>query len=187
MSNALAVDLREDIWTYEDYLTLPNDGKTYQIIGGDLFMTAAPLIYHQAISRNLAFIIWEFVKDHDIGDVFFSPIDVVFSSTNVVQPDIIYISKERLDIKKEKAIFGAPDLIIEILSPTTLQMDVLLKKVLYQRFGVREYWIVDPKEQKVDVFVLEGGKYEPKGTFFHQDVVEVKMIQGLKVNLTDVF
>ncbi|MBI4752822.1 Uma2 family endonuclease [Candidatus Desantisbacteria bacterium] len=119
MSTALAVDLKEDIWTYEDYLTLPNDGKTYQIVGGDLFMTAAPLIYHQAISRNLAFIIWEFVKEHDMGEMFNAPVDIVFSSTNVVQPDIIYISKERLDIKKEKAIFGAPDLVIEILSPTT--------------------------------------------------------------------
>ncbi|MFH1898653.1 MAG: Uma2 family endonuclease [Candidatus Desantisbacteria bacterium] len=187
MSNALAVDLREDIWTYEDYLTLPNDGKTYQVIGGDLFMTAAPLIYHQAISRNLAFIIWEFVKDHDMGEVFNSPVDIVFGSTNVVQPDIVYVSKKRLDIIREKAIFGAPDLVIEILSPTTLQMDVLLKKALYQRFGVREYWIVDPKEQKVEVFVMEGGKYESKGIFFQQDVVEVRMIQGLKVNLTDVF
>lgn len=187
MSNALAIDLREDIWTYEDYLKLPIDGKTYQIIGGNLFMTAAPLIYHQAISRNLAFIIWEFVKDHDMGDVFFSPIDIVFSSVNVVQPDIIYISKERLDIKKEKAVFGAPDLVIEILSPTTMEIDVLFKKTIYQRFGVREYWLVDPTEKKVEVYFLEGGKYEAKGIFFQDDVVEVRMIQGLGVELTNVF
>lgn len=187
MSNALAIDLKEDIWTYEDYLKLPNDGKTYQIIGGNLFITAAPVVYHQAISRNLAFIIWKFIKEHDMGEMFNAPIDIVFSSVNVVQPDIIYISKERLDIKKEKAIHGATDLVIEILSPTTMEIDVLFKKRLYQRFGVREYWMIDPKEKKVEVYFLEGGKYEAKGIFFQHDVVEVRMIQGLRVELTEVF
>ncbi len=187
MSNALAIDLGENIWAYEDYLKLPVDGKTYQIIGGNLFMTAAPLVYHQAISRNLGFIIWEFVKEHDMGEEYDAPIDVVFSSVNVVQPDIIYISKERLNIKKEKAIYGAPDMVIEILSPTTREMDVLFKKALYQRFGVREYWLVDPEEKKVEVFFIEGGKYEAKGIFYQHDVVEVRMIQGLSVNLDDIF
>ena len=187
MSNALAIDLGEDIWTYEDYLKLPVDGKTYQIIGGNLFMVAAPVVYHQAISRNLEFIIWEFVKEHDMGEVFDAPIDIVFSSVNVVQPDIIYISKERLAIKKEKAVYGAPDLVIEILSPTTMEMDMLFKKALYQRFGVREYWLVDPEEKKVEVFFIEGGKYKEKGVFFQHDVVQVRMIQGLSVDLNEVF
>lgn len=187
MSNALAVDLKEDIWTYEDYLTLPNDGKKYQIIGGNLYMSPPPIVYHQTVSRNLEFILWEFVKKHSMGDIFFAPIGVVFDNTNVVEPDIIYISNEKMGIKKEKAIFGAPDLIIEILSPSTLKVDVLLKKTLYQRFGVREYWMIDPKKKKVEVYFLEEGQYILQGIFSQQDTVEVKTIQGLKVDLADVF
>ncbi|MEW5766941.1 MAG: Uma2 family endonuclease [bacterium] len=187
MSTATAIDLKEDIWTYEDYLHLPNDGKTYQVIGGELFMAPAPLVYHQTLSRNLAFIIWNFVKKHDLGEVFFAPVDIIFSQINVTQPDIIYIAKERLGIKKEKGIFGAPDWIIEILSPSTSNLDLRMKKQLYQSFGVREYWIVDSSEKKLQVYFLKGGSYTVKEVYFQTDVVEVKTIKGLKINLAEVF
>lgn len=181
------VNLDEEIWTYQDYLKLPNDRNTYQIIGGKLFMTPAPSSYHQRISRNLEFILWSHVKKNDLGEVFYAPIDAVFSSVNVVQPDIVFISKEKLRIVKEKGIFGSPDLIVEIISPSTSEMDIKLKKDLYQRFGVREYWIVYPEGKKIEVFRLEGGSYKLKGTFLEDDTMESKLFQGLKINLREVF
>ena len=182
-----AVDLKEDIWTYQDYLHLPDDGKTYQIIGGELIMAPAPSLSHQGVSRNLEFIIWNFVKRHNLGEVFDAPVDVIFSQVNVAQPDIVYISSSRLNKLKEKGVFGAPDWVIEILSPSTSDMDLRLKHQLYQRFGVREYWIVDPTEKQVEVYLLQGGGYILKGLFLEKDTVEVETIKGLKISLEEVF
>lgn len=182
-----AVDLKENIWTYEDYLHLPCDGKTYQIIGGELTMAPAPSLSHQGISRNLEFIIWNFVKEHDLGEVFDAPVDVILGPVNVTQPDIVYISRPRLSIARENGIFGPPDWIIEIISPSSPEVDTRLKYQLYQRFGVREYWIVDPDEKKVEVYLLEGGGYRLKGVFLKEDTIEVGVIKDLKVDLKEVF
>mgnify|MGYP000103035889 FL=1 len=122
MENPL-IDLNQNIWTYQDYRELPSDGKTYQIIGGRLFMAPAPSTPHRDISGNLGFIIRSFVKEHSVGKIYNAPIDVVFSSVNVVQPDIIFISSKRLKIIKEEGIFGAPDWIIEIISPPSEKID----------------------------------------------------------------
>lgn len=184
---ASTIDINQEIWTYEDYRELPNDGKIYQVIGGKLLMAPAPSTQHQDVSRNLEFIVWSFVKSHNSGKVYNAPTDVVFSSVNVVQPDIIFIAKNRLSIIKEKGIFGAPDWVIEIVSSSTREVDIKLKKDLYERFGVREYWIVYPEEKKIEVYLLEGGNYKFKGTFLKNDILEVNTIEGLKVNLKEVF
>ena len=181
------MDLNQNIWTYEDYRELPNDGKTYQVIGGKLFMRPAPSTRHQKICRNLSFIIWNFVKEHNLGEIYNAPIDVVFRSVNVVQPDIIFVSKGRLKIIKEKGIFGAPDWIIEIISPSTDKIDIKLKKDLYEYFGVREYWIVYPDDEKVEVYLLKEGRYRLKGAFSKNETLKSEIIQGLKVNLGEVF
>jgi len=181
------VDLNQNIWTYEDYRELPNDGKTYQVIGGKLFMTPAPSTRHQDISGNLGFIIRRFVKEHSAGKVYNAPINVVFSSVNVVQPDIVFISRNRLRIIKEKAIFGAPDWIIEILSPSSDKIDIKLKKDLYEHFGVREYWIIYPDDEKLEVYLLKEGKFKLRGTFSKNETVEVNVIENLKVNLKEIF
>jgi len=181
------VNLDEEIWTYEDYLKLPPDGKTYQIIGGKLFMTPAPTPYHQKVSRNLEFILWSWVKENNLGEVLYAPVDVVFSSVNVVQPDIIFISKNKIEILKERGIFGAPDLIVEIISPSTSELDIKLKKDLYQRFGVKEYWIVYPREKKIQVYQLKGGTYRLKGVFLGEDIIRSELIKGLEINLKEVF
>ena len=121
----------EDIWTYRDYLDLPIDGKTYEIIGGNLSMAPAPRIRHQKVSRNLELSIWEYVRKNELGEVYYAPINVIFDELNVVQPDLIYISRERARIIKEEGIFGASDLIIEILSPQNVGADMKRKKQLY--------------------------------------------------------
>lgn len=181
------VDVNQNIWTYEDYRGLPNDRKTYQIMGGRLLMTPAPSTRHQDISGNLGFIIRSFAKEHHSGKIYNAPIYVIFSSVNVVQPDLVFISKNRLKIIKEKGIFGAPDWIIEILSPSSDKIDIKLKRDLYERFGVREYWIVYPDEKKVEVYLLKEARYKPKGTFSQDETLEVNVIEDLKVNLKEIF
>ena len=182
-----SIDVGQEVWTYEDYRELPNDRKIYQVIGGKLLMVPAPSTRHQSVSRNLEFIIWSFVKSYNLGVVYYAPIDVVFSSVDIVQPDIVFIAKNRLAIVKEKGIFGAPDWVIEIVSSSTSKIDVKLKKDLYERFGVREYWIVYPEDEKVEVYLLKEGDYKLRGVFLKHDILQVSTIEKLKVNLEEVF
>lgn len=105
----------------------------------------------------------------------------------MVQPDIVFISKDRLKILKEKGVFGAPDLIVEIISSSTLELDIKFKKELYQRFGVRQYWIVYPSEKKIEVFHLKGGSFKVEGTFLKEDTMEPELFPQLKINLRKIF
>jgi Uma2 family endonuclease len=178
---------RGDVWTYQEYLELPEDGKRYEILKGRLAMTPAPSTKHQDVSRNLGSILWNFVKKHGLGKVYFAPVDVIFDQVNVVQPDLIYISKERKELIKDAGIFGAPDLIIEIQSPGTLHVDAKRKKEIYERFGVREYWIVDPSEKKAEIFILKGGGYILEGIYTESDTIKCKTIRELSVSLAEVF
>jgi len=111
-------------FTYQDYLNLPDDGKRYEVINGELIIVAAPNTLHQIASGNLEFALRTFLTKHKIGKIFDAPIDVVLSDNNVVQPDILFIAKNNYHIITEKNISGAPDLIIEILSPTTAYYDL---------------------------------------------------------------
>ncbi|MFQ5770648.1 MAG: Uma2 family endonuclease, partial [bacterium] len=112
-------------YTYQDYVNLPEDGKRYEIINGDLIMTPAPFTIHQKVSANIVDKLRPFVKKNQKGEVFYAPVDVVLSETNVVQPDILFISNEHSNIITEKNISGVPDLVIEILSPTTGYYDLI--------------------------------------------------------------
>ena len=146
--------------TYDDYRQLPDDGKQYQIIGGDLYITPAPSPYHQEISLNLATILSNYVKQHKLGMVYTAPIDVVLSMTDVVQPDLVYIAKNRLNIITKKNIVDAPDLVVEILSEHTETIDRQKKLALYEKHGVKEYWIADPAEKVIEQFVLKKEKLQ---------------------------
>ena len=172
-------------FTYQDYLQFPDDGKTYQIIEGELHMTPAPVPYHQSISRNLEHILWGFVRKKDLGKVYYAPCDIVFSEENVVQPDIFFISKEREHIIGEKYIHEAPDLIIEILSPRTKELDQKLKAKLYETFGVKEYWLVDPEKKEIEVLTLTQEGYSSFGVF--TESLSSPILKGLTVGLSEVF
>lgn len=141
-------------FTYEDYLRLP-EGRRYEIIDGDLFMTPAPTPYHQLVAINLLTSLREHVLARRLGTVLIAPCDVVLSQTDVVQSDVLFISAERSSIITEKYISAAPDLVVEVLSPGTAERDQTLKRKLYARFGVRELWIVDPEKKTVEVLVNE--------------------------------
>ncbi len=146
-------------YTYEDYLNLPDDGNRYEIINGDLIMTASPVTSHQKISIFLSTEIQVYVTKENIGFVFYSPYDVIFDDKNIYQPDILFISKENKNIITEENIKGSPDLIVEILSPSTAYYDLFEKKEVYEKFGVKEYWIVDPQKHWIEIYTLKQNKY----------------------------
>lgn len=174
-------------YTYEDYLKTPDDMR-YELIEGDLIMTPSPETRHQRISGRLYFEIRRFVAENDIGEVFYAPCDVYLDNENVVQPDILFISKERIDIIGKKNVQGAPDLIIEILSEGNAYRDTIQKKKLYARFGVREYWIVAPDDEMVEVYQLKGeGEYQLHKTYIKKGVIESLVLSGLKIDLKEVF
>ncbi|UCE08698.1 MAG: Uma2 family endonuclease [bacterium] len=147
-------------FTYQDYLDLPNDGKRYEVMKGELIMAPAPNTIHQTISNNLEDELRSFLKKQKLGKIFHVPYDVIFSETDVVQPDILVILIERLGNITENYLDGAPDLIIEILSPKTAHYVLLEKKELYERSGVKEYWIVDPRRLRVMIYVNQGNRFE---------------------------
>lgn len=173
--------------TYDDYLTLPNDGKRYELIEGELYMTPAPTTEHQAISFRLEHLLYDFVSQSNRGYIYHAPIDIVLSMTDVVEPDIIYFSKEREYIITKRNIIAAPDLVIEILSEGTETIDRTIKKTLYEKHGVKEYWIVDPDKKTIDYFVLKNNKFERCGLFLIDDSFFSCFLPELKVVVKEIF
>ena len=177
-------------WTYEEYLTLPEGGPfRFEIIDGELCMTPSPNSRHQEISMNMAGIIWSFLKKNPIGKSFPAPYDVVFSQDplQVAEPDLVFVSKARASIVTEKNIQGVPDLLVEILSPSTAANDRRVKLSLYERFGVPEYWIVDPETETVQVFRLSDGRYGAYLEFQKGDTLNSPLLPGLSIPLAEVF
>jgi Uma2 family endonuclease len=174
-------------FTYEDYLSLPDDGKRYQVIEGEIYMVPAPAPYHQDIVGKLFVLLRTFVEERGLGRVYFAPCDVVLSEGDIVQPDIFIISKEREHIITERNIQGPPDLVIEILSPLTAKLDKMLKKKIYERFGVEEYWLVDPEGEEIEVLTLKRGSYESMGVFGIEQSFESCLLEGLRISLEELF
>ncbi len=142
--------------TWEDVLRMPDDGNRYEFIGGRLYVTAAPVVRHHRVTEALQSRLRQMLQAPGHGEVFYAPLLVEFPGTgDRVQPDIFFVSNERRGIVGEKQVTGAPDLVVEILSPSTAHRDRGIKLDLYARRGVREYWIVDPVEDVVDVWRFE--------------------------------
>ncbi len=172
--------------TYEDYLKLPDD-KRYELIEGELIMTPSPVPMHQRIVGKLFFAIKSFLIKNNFGEVFIAPLDVYFDDENVVQPDIIFISNDRKEIIKDKNIQGAPDLVIEILSEATAYRDLIIKKKVYEKYGVKECWIVAPEHKVVEIYFLKNGQFSTLKTYNEKDTLESEVIAGLKINLNEIF
>ena len=173
--------------TYEDYLTLPDDGKRYEIIDGGLAVTPSPATRHQTASRRIQHKLMSALEDTGRGFVFDAPMDLILDKENVVQPDLVYISAENKKIIERKNIQGVPDLLVEILSPSTRRRDVLVKSVLYARFGVPSYWIVDPEIDRIETFQLENGSYKPSGVFSAPEVMHPPEFPDVELPLDYVF
>ena len=171
--------------TYEDYHRLP-EGAPYQLIGGELIMTPATTPYHQIIAQNLNRELLK-LQEKKIGKVLFAPIDVYLSETETYQPDLIFIVNERRNIIGEDKIEGAPDLVIEILSPGTAYYDLKHKMRVYEKKGVREYWIVDPIEKSIELFTNKEGSFVLLNQAVGKGVVKSGIFDTLKVDLDNIF
>jgi Uma2 family endonuclease len=137
---------------YEDYLALPNNGKQYQIVEGDLFTAPAPGVQHQRLVRRLIILLDRIARENNLGEVFAAPIDVLLSPMDIVQPDVVYVASNNAGIITAQNIQGAPDLLIEVLSPSTRRLDEIIKRKRYEQTGIREYWIVDPELEILKVY-----------------------------------
>jgi Uma2 family endonuclease len=149
--------------TYQDYAALPEDGKRYEIHDGELCVMTAPTSDHQIVSVRLFRVLDRHVEARSLGLVLYAPLDVILSDTaaetTIVQPDIVYLDRERLPALRRRGVEGPPTLVIEILSPTTAATDRGRKRALYARYGVSNLWLVDPDVRVIDAYVLRGGEY----------------------------
>ena len=172
-------------YTYEDLLAFPEDNIRREIITGELIVSPSPTPNHQKVSMNLSFIVRNYLESNQIGELFASPIDVRINEEDVVAPDLLFISNERMEIVREKTIVGGPDLVIEILSPSTKRYDLVQKQVLYRRAGVQEYWIVDIDKRELRISELRNDTYVPVP--LRKGIHISKLLKGLELNPERIF
>ena len=176
-------------FTYTDLLKLPEypESPFIEILKGDLYVVPSPVPNHQRISTNLGFQIFEYLKENQLAEILYGPVDVVFSEDNVTIPDLVVISTENLSIIQEKNIVGIPDLIIEILS-TNKAHDLIKKKEIYEKFKVPEYWVIDPEEKSLRIYYFE----KKKSTIYSLEVFSDQNISSvrfpdLSIDLKNIF
>jgi len=176
-------------WTYADFLRLPDDGWRYEVIRGELHMSPPPREQHQYASVELTLAIGNFVKARKLGRVYAAPFGVILGDiATPVQPDLVFVSAERIEaVVTEDGLKGAPDLVVEILSPSTWLTDRRTKFEVYQEAGVREYWVVDPKVGTIEVFVLREGEYALLGRWGVGDTARSEVLAGLEIAVAGVF
>lgn len=170
--------------TYADYVQIPEDSCQHEVIDGAHYVNPAPNLYHQTISRRLQFILYSQIELTELGLVFNAPCDVHLTEHDILQPDLIVVLSKRKHILTPTRIKGTPDLVVEILSPSTESRDRELKRQRYQAAGVPEYWIVDPVEHTVDQLVLHDGVYQNQ---LRTDVLQPTVLGNITVKLDEVW
>ena len=172
--------------TYADYMKTSDDER-YELLNGELIMSPSPKELHQDILSILHLQIGAFVRERSLGKVYFSPFDVVLSDKNVVQPDLLFVSTERSAIITADNVQGAPDLVVEILSPATAERDRTIKLDLYAEHGVKEYWIVDPDAKTIMVLLRRESRFEVSGIYGEGQSLRSPTLTGFGVPLEEVF
>ena len=177
-------------FTITDYMSTPN-GKRYQLLDGEMVPALSPTTRHQTILGRLSIALHEWVNSSQLGRVWVSPLDVILSDHDVVQPDLLFVSSGRANIVTEANVQGAPDLVVEILSPATAQHDREYKRTLYSRHGVREYWLVDPEEDMVEVWTESdsesGTGLVLAAAYQSGDTLASPLLEGLNIPLGAIF
>jgi Uma2 family endonuclease len=185
------MDIRDIPLTYEDYKALSaSTDDRYELIDGEIYMVPAPTVAHQVVSRNLSVLLQLHARAKSCGLVLYAPVDVVVGAgarRSVVQPDVLFVSNDRMGIVTKAEIVGAPDLVVEILSPGTAERDRSQKKALYSRNRVREYWIVDVELESIEVFALSARGYERPVRYEEGDTLISAVVPGLEVSVAEVF
>ena len=173
--------------TYADWLQFPDDGRLYEILEGELYVTPPPSVEHQRISRNLEFLLLTFLRRASLGEVLDAPIGVRLSDDDVLEPDLVVVLREHANRVGVQVIEGAPDIVVEILSPGTARRDLGPKREKYREAGVREYWIVDPASGSVEVLSLRDGAYVRHGVFRKGEILRSALLADLEISLAEVF
>ena len=172
--------------TYDDYCAAPADNR-YELLDGELIIVPAPNTKHQRVNRELTTRLDRFISDRGSGELFYAPFDVVLSDSDIVQPDLLFVSREREHMITAENMRGAPDLVIEILSPSTADKDRGKKRTLYGKHGVTEYWLVDPAAETVQIHRLQGETLIPTRTFGREETLRSPLLSGLELHLDDIF
>jgi len=175
-------------WAYADYLRLPDDGKRYEIIEGVLYVANAPSVEHQFVVMKISGQVDSFVSQHRLGMVLTAPIEVHLSgTTRPVQPDILFIRTENQPSPGTQFFDGVPDLTVEVISPSSIRLDRTVKFDAYERAGVAEYWIVDPKARLVEVYTLARGEYALLGQYTGDEIITSNVLAGLQIKASGLF
>ena len=173
-------------FTYEDYCLLPED-RRYEVIDGEVFVTPAPTVFHQAVKGRIKRALDELVADSGLGIVLDAPTDVLLSRHDIVQPDILVVLNERRPILAEKFIAGAPDLVVEVLSPSTESRDREAKAKRYAAFGVREMWLVSPEGRTIEVCLNTASGFRQEALYGEDDTVRSTLLPGLEFPAAPIF
>ena len=174
--------------TVRDYMSITDgDDRRFELIDGELILAPSPVPQHQMISRNLFRMLDDFVASQNLGELLYAPMDVVLSEHDVFQPDILFVSRNRLHIIGDRNIQGAPDLVIEILSPSTETRDRGVKLNQYLRYGVREYWIIDPQERTLEVLRAGNTEFETVRVYPEGATATSPVLEGIQVEVDRLF
>ena len=177
--------------TYDDFLLFPDDGRRHELIDGEHYVTPSPNTRHQRLVLRLSVALAKHVEQHpDCGEVFVAPFDVVFTDFDIVEPDVLFVAGDQAEIVTDKHVRGAPALVVEILSPGTRRVDEKIKYRLFERTGVREYWLVDPELDLVKVFRRAADGSFPRVAEFTAeaaDTLTTPLLPGLALPLATFF
>ncbi len=173
-------------FTVKDYMST-SDGKRYQLLDGEMIPALSPNVRHQTILGRLSIALHEAVNANQLGRVWVAPLDVVLSDHDVAQPDLFFVSNARANIVTEANVQGAPDLVVEILSPATAKYDREYKMTLYSRHGVREYWLVDPEEDMVEIWTESETGLVLAAAYQRGDALASPLLEGLNIPLEAIF
>ncbi|MGA3327432.1 MAG: Uma2 family endonuclease [Terriglobia bacterium] len=173
-------------YTHGDLLLMPEDGKRREIIDGELYVTPSPVNYHRKILFNLTLAFGKFLENHPLGELRFAPLDVILSEHDVLEPDLLFVLNEHKDFLQDW-VRGPPDLVVEILSPTTEARDRGIKLKAYARYGVGEYWIVDPVAQVVEVYRLTAEGFNLAAKCAKGKTVKTPLLPGFSLAVGSIF
>jgi len=175
------------LYTWHDIKDLPESAGRTEIVDGDLIMSPSPGGNHQSICTELGIEVGLFIRKHRLGKFFSSPFHTILDTHVHYEPDLCFVSKNRVHIIQESYINGPPDLIIEVISEANRTHDTVVKFAHYEKYGVKEYWLVDQRDRLISVHSLRNSKYERLGVFAPGDSLHSEVLAGLKLNPADVF
>ncbi len=176
-------------FTYEDYLLFPEDGRRHELIDGERIVTPSAMEKHQRLVTRLILLLAGIAEREKLGRVYTAPFDVILSGEDVVQPDVLFVEAEHEGRITERGVQGAPDLVVEVTSEGSRRLDEVVKRKLYERFGVAEYWVVDPEIEVVKVYRREGEGFRRLGELSAEggDVLATPLLPGLEIPLAALF